>query len=151
MSSSPVLGLYFKVSFTKIGGLDTEINFQEVTGLGASIDVETLEEGGNTYFTYNLPKKTKNEKIVLKRALTKPAESKELLEWIENAIYNFDFKPIELKVILLNSNKVPIKGWSFSYVIPTKIDYSGMNAITQALIIETLELSYLYASPINDN
>ena len=148
--SSPVLGLYFKVSFTRPEVLEAEINFQEVTGVGASIDFETLEEGGNTYFTYNLPKKTKNDKIVLKRALTESAEAKDLLAWAEKAIYNFDFKPLEVKVILLNSNKDPIKGWSFSYVIPTKIEYSGINAITQALVIETLELSYLYAAPINN-
>lgn len=146
----PVLGLYFKVSFTRKGVLDTEINFQEVTGLGSSLDVETLEEGGNTFFTYNLPKKTKNDKIVLKRAMTESSEAKDLLKWVEKAIYNFDFKPLEVKVILLNSNKDPIKGWSFSYVIPTKVEYTGLNAITQALVIETLELSYLYATPIND-
>lgn len=148
--NTPVLGLYFKVSFTRAGVFDTEINFQEVTGLGASLDVETLEEGGNTFFTYNLPKKTKNDKIVLKRAISESAEAKELLNWAEKAIYNFDFRPLEVKVILLNSNKEPIKGWSFSYVIPTKIEYSGLNAITQALVIETLELSYLYATPINN-
>lgn len=146
----PVLGLYFKVSFTRPGILDTEINFQEVTGLGTSVDFEALEEGGNTFFTYNLPKKTKNDKIVLKRAISETLEAKELLDWAEKSIYNFDFKPLEVKVILLNANKDPIKGWSFSYVIPTKIEYSGLNAITQALVIETLELSYLYATPINN-
>ena len=150
MHTTPVLGLYFKVSFTRPGVLETEVNFQEVTGLGASLDLETLEEGGNTFFTYNLPKKTKNDKIVLKRAISESSEAKELLKWAEKAIYNFEFKPLEVKIILLNSNKDPIKGWSFSYVIPTKIEYSGLNAITQALVIETLELSYLYATPINN-
>lgn len=144
----PILGLYFKVSFTRKEEMDTEVDFQEVTGLGSSLEMETLEEGGNTFFTYNLPKKTKNDKIVLKRAITDPAEANDLLSWAEKAIYNFDFKPVEVKVILLNSNKDPIRGWSFSYVIPTKIEYSGVNAITQALVIETLELSYLYSTPI---
>lgn len=147
---TPVLGLHFKVSFTGGNDFNEEVDFQEVTGLGISLDVETLEEGGNTFFTYNLPKKTKNEKITLKRAISETEKAKKILKWAEDALYNFEFEPLEIKVILLNDKGDPIKGWSYSYVIPTKIDYAGLNATSQALVIETLELSYLYATPINN-
>lgn len=147
---TPVLGLHFKVSFDGDSNLKHEIDVQEVTGLGASLELETLEEGGNTFFTYNLPKKTKNEKIILKRALCEEDQSKKIIKWAEDAIYNFDFKPLDLSVVLLNDKHEPIKSWNFFFVIPTKIDYSGMNAISQSLIIETLELNYLRSSPNNN-
>ncbi len=148
---TPLLGLHFKVSFDGDPSLKQEIDFQEVSGLGTSLETETLEEGGNTLFTYHLPKKTKNEKITLKRSVCETDKAKSIIKWVEDAIYNFTFKPLEIKILLLNSNHEPIKGWSFSYVTPSKIDYSGINAVNQALVIETLELNYLYSTPIHND
>lgn len=145
---TPILGLHFKVSFNGDPDLNGDYAFQEITGLGVSLDFETLEEGGNTFFTYNLPKKTKNEKIILKRAILESDQAKNIIKWAENALYDFDFKPLEVNVILLNDKNDPIRGWSFSYVVPSKIEYSGINAVSQSMVIETLELSYLYSKPI---
>ena len=145
---SPILGLHFKVNFSGDPKVNADLDFQEVTGLGVSLDFETLEEGGNTFFTYNLPKKTKNEKITLKRAVVNSDKAKEMINWAEKAMYDFDFKPLEVTVILLNEEHDPIKGWSFSYVIPSKIEYSGINAVSQAMVIETLELNYLFSKPL---
>ena len=145
---TPILGLHFKVSFPGDPKLNGDYAFQEVTGLGVSLDFETLEEGGNTFFTYNLPKKTKNEKIVLKRAVLESDHAKNIIKWAESALYDFDFKPLEVNVILLNDKNAPIRGWSFSYVIPSKIEYSGINAVSQSMVIETLELCFLYSKPL---
>lgn len=147
---TPVLGLHFKVSFKSEPLLNLEVDFQEVAGLTVSMEFETLEEGGNTFFTYNLPKKTKYEKLSLKRALLATDQAKDLVKWAEDGLYNFDFQPIEVKIFLLNEEHDPLRGWSFSYAIPSKIEYSGVNAVSQAIVIETLELSYLYAKPLKD-
>ena len=142
-----MLVLHFMVTFLGIPDVVGGIGFTEVTGLGTSLEVEPLTEGGNTYYTYQLPVRTKNEKLVLKRGKADIPLSP-LIMWAEAALYQFEFFPLEVQVFLLNDLHIPIKGWYFSKAIPTKIDYSGINAMSQAVVIETLELSYQYSTPI---
>lgn len=144
---SPMLGLHFMVTFLGLPDLVGGIGFSEVTGLGTSLEVESLEEGGNTSYTYQLPKRTKGDKLTLKRAKSDIPLSP-LIVWAEAALYQFEFFPLEVQVLLLNEKSIPIKGWYFSKVFPVKIDYSGVNSVTQSLVIETLELNYQFSSPI---
>lgn len=142
-----MLGLHFMVSFLGLPDLGAAIGFTEVTGLSTSLEFEALEEGGNTSYTYQLPKRTKGDKLVLKRPQSDIPLSA-LVLWAEKALYHFDFFPLEVQVLLLNEQSIPIKGWYFSKAIPVKLEYSGLNAGTQALVIETLELNYQYATPL---
>lgn len=143
-----MLGLHFMVTFLGLPDVVGGIGFSEVSGLGTSMEYEPLDEGGNTSFTYQLPKKTKNEKLVLKRAKTDMLLSP-LILWAETALYYFEFFPLEVQVMLLNEKSEPIKGWYFSKATPIKIDYSGLNSVSQSLVIETLELTYQFSTPIN--
>ena len=48
---------------------DEAAQFQEVSGLEAEIEVETVIEGGENHFVHKLPKSAKHPNLVLKRGI----------------------------------------------------------------------------------
>jgi len=102
-----------------------------------------LPEGGENRYVHKLPVKAKFPNLILKRALF-PAKS-ELLEWAQNAIYNFEFKPLTVIVSLLNENHDPVRTWNFYSAFPVKIQVSEFKAQDNAAVIETLELAYKFS------
>jgi len=143
----PLAGFHFSVSFSGLEPADIDSRFSEVFGLSAEMETLKLKEGGENRFTHELPVKTSFPHLVLKRAVF-PVDSK-VIEWAEEALFNFSFRPLEVQVKLLNDQHSPVKGWNFKGVFPVKIEYSALNAQDNKLLIETLELAYQFARPLN--
>ncbi|CAA0120006.1 Uncharacterised protein [BD1-7 clade bacterium] len=141
MADLPLV-FYFRVEFLfSDGQSDIDMRFQEVSGLGAEIGVEEFNEGGENRFSRKLPGRAKFGNLVLKRAM---AADSRLVEWIESAVYGFEFEPVDLLVSLLNENGDPLFTWSFTRAWPVKWQAADLNATESALAIETIELSYDY-------
>lgn len=138
----PPAGFHFSVKFFGLGK-DNDSQFQEVSGLTAEVSVEELIVGGENKFTYRLPTRSKYNNLVLKRGMLKDSD---LVEWFRKAIEDFDFKPVNLTVNLLDENHQPLSTWDFVAAYPVKWVISDFKAMENGLVVETIELAYQYFS-----
>jgi len=136
----PPVGFHFEVRFLGIGG-DNDAQFQEVSGLSAEIGVEELTVGGENKFTYRLPTRAKYSNLILKRGMLKDSG---LIDWFKKAIEEFEFKPVNISVKLLNENHQTLTSWDFINAYPVKWAISDFKALENSLVVETIELSYQY-------
>lgn len=136
----PPVGFHFKVEFLNLGN-DNDCRFQSVSGLSVEYDVESFKEGGENRFEHKLPVRTKYADLALKRGML--TDSK-VIEWCLNAFQKRDFKPAEIDITLLNENHTAIKTWHVHKAWPRKWSVSDMNAMENAIVVETMELSYTH-------
>ena len=139
--SSPAVGFHFLVVFELFPQLPYDLQFQEVSGLNVTIETEPLKEGGENRFVHQLPVRTNFNYIVLKRG-KQPGSG--ILFWAKNAIENFEFKPANVMISLLNDDHLPLYNWYVIGAIPKRLELSAFNAERSEVVIETLTLGYQY-------
>lgn len=116
-------------------------SFQEVSGINVKLDTETIKEGGENRFSHRLPNPPKYENLVLKRGMVL---SSALIVWARKAVEQFTFAPQNVIVNLLDEKGKPLASWSFVKAYPVALKVSDFKAQDNAVVIETLELSYDY-------
>ncbi len=136
----PPWGFYYKVEFS-IGKNKNDVRFQSVSGLSVEYEYEEYKEGGENRFVHKLPVRTKYADLVLKRGMLTDSE---VIKWCLAAFRDRDFKPSDIDIILMNEKGDPLRTWSITHAIPKKWIVSDLNANENALVIETLELTYQY-------
>jgi phage tail-like protein len=136
----PPWGFYYKVEFS-IGKNKNDVRFQSVSGLSVEYEYEEYKEGGENRFVHKLPVRTKYADLVLKRGMLTDSE---VIKWCLAAFRDRDFKPSDIDIILMNEKGDPLRTWSITRAIPKKWTVSDLNANENALVIETLELTYQY-------
>lgn len=136
----PPWGFYYKVEFD-ISKNKNDVRFQTVSGLTVEYDMEEYKEGGENRFTHKLPVRTKYADMVLKRGMLTDST---VIEWFLDAFRNREFVPANVNVILMNEKSEPLRTWKVAHAIPKKWTVSDLNANENALVIETMELSYRY-------
>ena len=137
----PPVGFHFSVKFENLGTDDKDHQFQSVSGLSVDIETEEIAEGGENRFKHKLPVKTKFPNLVLKRGLL--IDSK-VINWCKDAIENFEFKPVDIIVTLLNSEHKPLQYWKVIHAYPVKWSVEDFNAQESKLVVESFELTYNY-------
>ena len=136
----PPWGFYYKVEFA-ISGNPGDIRFQSVSGLSVEYDYESFREGGENRFEHKLPVRTKYGDLILKRGMLVDSE---LINWFNRAFRDRQFEPSDISVILLNEKGEPLKTWKIAHAIPKRWLVSDLNSAENAIVIETLELTYRY-------
>ncbi|MBB4079696.1 phage tail-like protein [Lewinella aquimaris] len=136
----PMVGFHFRVSFG-LGAADLDANFQSVTGLEASIDVETIKEGGENRYEHGLPGRAKYSALTLKRGMLKNAQS-DITKWCVDAFKNNRVVPIDLEVTLLGEDHAPRVVWKVIHAWPKSWKFNELNAEKGEVFLETLELQY---------
>ena len=136
----PPWGFYYKVEFD-ISKNKNDVRFQTVSGLSVEYDMEEFKEGGENRFTHKLPVRTKYSDMVLKRGMLTDSE---VIQWCLKAFRDREFKPSDVNVILMNEKGEPLRTWKVAHVVPKKWLISDLNAHENALVIETLEMTYRY-------
>jgi phage tail-like protein len=139
--SYPQVGFHFLVAFELFPQFPNDVRFQEVTGLTATMEMEPFKEGGENRFVHQLPVRSSYSELVLKRGKFMGSG---ILHWCKNAIENFEFKPTNIMISLLNDDHLPLYNWYVINAIPKKLDVSGFNAERSEVVIETMTLSYQY-------
>ena len=139
--SYPAVGFHFLVTFELFPQLPYDLQFQEVSGLNVTMESEPFKEGGENRFIHQLPVRTSYSDLVLKRG---KCAGSGVLHWAKNAIENFEFKPANVMISLLNDDHLPLYNWYVINAIPKKLEISGFNAERSEVVIETLTLSYQY-------
>lgn len=137
----PPTGFHFIVRFEGLGNNVLDHQFQAVEGLSTTLETEEVAIGGENRFKHVLPVRTKYANLVLKRGML--LESK-VVEWCVDAIEHFEFKPINLTIILLNELHVPLKTWNVVKAYPVKWEIDSLNSMESKLVTETIELTYQY-------
>jgi phage tail-like protein len=134
----PPLGFHFKVEFANLSG---EYQFQSVSGLNVELETEQIAEGGENRFKHKLPVSTRYPNLVLKRGIKVDSA---LTKWCREALEDFDIKPTNITISLLNENHEPLMTWNVVHAYPLKWSVSEFNAEKSQLAIESIELAYNY-------
>ena len=134
----PPLGFHFKVEFANLSG---EYQFQSVSGLNVELETEQIAEGGENRFKHKLPVSTRYPNLVLKRGIKVDSA---LTKWCREALEDFDIKPTNITISLLNEKHEPLMTWNVVHAYPLKWSVSEFNAEKSQLAIESIELAYNY-------
>jgi len=145
MTYYPPVAFHFKVEIGLSNLSANDIRFQEVSGLSRELGVEQVVEGGENRFEHRLPARGTFGNLVLKRGMLNDSA---VIDWIENAIENFDFKPSDVLVSLLDEKHNPIAAWSFIAAWPVKWSLGAFDANKNEVVVETLELAYRYFTKV---
>jgi phage tail-like protein len=127
-------------------------SFSDVSGLEASFETESYQEGGRNERTLRFPKPAKFPNLVLKRGVTARTD---LWDWYVQVLTS-DKSAIRKSglVILFDRNgppgvpalagltRIPIGAWMFERAIPEKLQGPTLDARGNNVAIETLELSH---------
>lgn len=136
----PPWGFYYKVEFD-ISKNKNDVRFQGVSGLSVEYDMEEYKEGGENRFTHKLPVRTKYADLVLKRGMLTDSS---VVEWFLKAFRDRELAPTNVAVILMNEKSEPLRTWKVAHAVPKKWIVSDLSANDNAIVIETMELSYQY-------
>jgi phage tail-like protein len=141
----PPVGFHFIVHFNGLQPTGLDNMFQSVSGLSASIETEELAVGGQNRYMHVLPVRTKYPNLVLKRGMLVESQ---VIKWCQDAIENFEFKPIDLQIMLLNEYHIPITVWNVIHAYPIRWEVDELNSMENKLVTETIELTYHYYNVI---
>jgi len=136
----PPVGFHFRVEVIGLSS-DDDIRFTEVGGLSAEFVTEELAEGGEHRFVQKYPVRTKYPELTLKRGLL---VNSKVIEWVRQCLEDFQIKPRNIDVILLNDEHQPLLTWHVIGAYPTKWTVSDLNASNNAIVTESLQLFYQY-------
>ena len=135
----PAVGFHFAVTFELFPQSPVDMMFQEVNGLSVTVGTETIAEGGENRFVHKLPTRTEYTEIELKRGMFIGSG---LVNWCIQAIENFEFKPTNLTITLLNELHVPVAGWYVVNAYPIQWNITSLDANKNEVVIESIKLSY---------
>jgi phage tail-like protein len=127
----PVGELRFKVV---LPGVDLG-RFRECTGLAAEIECKDYNEGGVNDRVHKLPTRMKYPNLVLKRGVT---YEDALLQWLWKTQH--EAQRINVTVSLMGPNGEPVRSWVFAEAFPIKWTGPNMNAGSNQVATETLEI-----------
>lgn len=136
----PPWGFYYKVEFG-ISQNKNDSRFQTASGLAVEYEYESFKQGGENRYEHKLPLRTKYSDMVLKRGMLTDSA---VIEWCMDAFRDRKFSPTDVNVILMNEQGEPLRTWKVAGAIPKKWSVSDFNANDNAIVIETLELTYRY-------
>jgi phage tail-like protein len=127
----PVGELRFKI---QLPGVDLG-RFRECTGLAAEIEVKDYNEGGVNDRVHKLPTRMKYPNLVLKRGVT---YEDALLKWLWKTQH--ETQRINVTVSLMGPNGQPVREWVFQEAFPIKWTGPNLNAGSNQVATETLEI-----------
>ncbi|MBL0741133.1 phage tail protein [Chryseolinea lacunae] len=146
MTPYPPLGFHFRVTFELSPQVADDTRFQEVSGFEVEMEMESYTEGGQNRFTWQVPKRARYSDITLKRGLLVGSK---LIGWCRDGLENFTFAPINVTIALLNEKHEPVMSWYVVSAIPKKWSVSSFNAEDNAIVVESITLSYRYFNIVN--
>lgn len=136
------VAFHFKVNIDGVSD-NVDAAFQEVDGLSAEVEVESVVEGGENRFVHRLPKAVKHQNLKLKRGIA--PDDGTLAKWCKSVLENDFSKPIEPKDILValcDADGDPVRSWSIGNAFPVKWEVAGFDAMKNEIAMETVELAF---------
>jgi phage tail-like protein len=137
----PPVGFHFKVEVLDLPPNDGDVRFSEVAGLSVEMATEEVTEGGENRYIQKYPTRTKYPELVLKRGLLLNSE---VLKWIRDCVQDYRITPKNVDVKLLNEKHEPLLTWHLVKAYPTKWAASDLNAASNSVVVESMQLFYQY-------
>jgi phage tail-like protein len=116
-----------------------DTRFQKVSGLSAEVETDVIAEGGQNLYTQQVPTRGSYHNLVLERGLVTGSP---LNMEFNVALSLFRFTPSNVLVTLFNDESHPLAGWLFMNAYPVKWAVADLDALENAVLIETMELTY---------
>lgn len=142
MSYDPTPAFHFRVTFGGQSNLDT--SFQQVSGIGAKVEIEKVPEGGQD--DRILPIRSTYQNLVLKRGIA--GLDSELVKWCDIWMSAWRTGAVvttkDVVVSLLDKDQNPLHAWSFAQAYPVEWGLGALDAQKNEVAIETIELTYQY-------
>jgi len=113
--------------------------FREAKGLGADLEVLGYAEGGNNGFVHQLPVRHSWSRIVLQRGVVKDPV---LWNWYESGLTQSLGARRDGSVLLLRPDGSKLMAWNFKGGIAAKWTGPDLNAMDNAVAIESLEIAH---------
>jgi len=125
------------------------MGFQEITGLGGSVDVREVKEAGSKY-THIFPRTARSDTITLRRGMT---ASRAMWQWF-NDVRNWEkgmpsyARTLTISLLLtidpIGVGPVSFEVWKFDILDAWPSEWNGpsLNANTEDLAFESLVLHY---------
>ncbi len=133
---------YFKVVFSAESGV-SDTSFKEVSGIGNEMQTEEISECGENGYVLKLPKGFTHSKLVLKRGIADlDSPLVKYCKTIFEGGLDSIITTVEIMVYLMNEDKTPIRGWSFTNAYPVKWDIDSFESMKNEVAIETIEFEY---------
>lgn len=116
----------------------TEGSFSKVSGIGAEIQIDDVDEGGMNYSTHKIPVRVKYSNITLEKGITK---SKELFQWFSQSCEGI-IKKRDFSIILSDNGGETIRRWNFTQGYPVRWEADGLDAQGSEILLERMEICY---------
>ena len=153
----PPPGFFFTVSVAGTGtslqlssGYDS--GFQEVSGLDATFETESVPEGGLNGYVHKLPKVGKYPNLVLRRGYLTKASF--LSEWAAQTVGASLAQPIltqTLVVMLWGPDQATLAEWRCIRAWPVRWVTGPFDSAKNQVLTESLEFAYAYLERVPQN
>ncbi|HTI28303.1 MAG TPA: phage tail protein [Kutzneria sp.] len=120
-----------------VGGDDLGA-FHTCAGLGARVEVEQFQEGGNNGFVWQLPSRITWTNITLTRPLT--SDTTKVADWLAQTIRRVARKDGE--IVALEPNLTPIARWQVLGIVPVNWQGPSFDPGRSEAAVETLEIAH---------
>ncbi len=133
----PLPKFHFQVEW---GG--TRIGFTEITGLSFETEVIEYREGSSpVYNKRKQPGLTKYSNVILKRGVFL-GDFEFFSLWKKTMMFQEGKEKFrrDINIKLLDEEHKPVITWSLSRAWPTKVEYGDLNADSNEILIESMEL-----------
>jgi len=113
--------------------------FQEVTGLGGTLEVVSYAEGGRNDSVHQLPLRNTWNRITLKRGVVR---DRVLWTWYQTGLADSLGARRDGAVILLGNEGLPAMAWAFHGGLAAKWSGPDLHGEQNAVAIESLEIAH---------
>jgi len=113
-------------------------NFHSCSGLGAQIELEQHVEGGNNFFTWQLPSRITWSNITLTRPVT--ADTSKIATWLAQIIRQA--QPEDGEIVALEPDLTPITRWQVLGIVPVRWQGPSFDPADSQPAVETLEIAH---------
>jgi phage tail-like protein len=140
--SFPPAAFHFTVHLDPAAG-GGEAMFQEVSGIGAEVETEAVQVGGDNRFVHALPKGVKHPRLVLKRGVA--AVDSGLVRWCRQTLEGGLAQSVltrQIEVHLMDQGGEALWRWRFTGAYPVKWSAEPFGSTKQEVALQSVELAY---------
>lgn len=112
--------------------------FTECSGLAMEREVLDYTEGGTNHFVHQLPGRVKQNRIILKHGLA----GNDLWRWFQTGLYDGKVERHNISIVLFTPALMVHTWWDIKDAFPVKWSGPTLNAGSNELTVETLELAH---------
>lgn len=141
MADAPSVSNCFLVNFLFSGVVPSplDVSFQRVSGLSRELVVSQQREGGENVRNTWLAEKVNHGSLVLERGVMAATP---LTVQFDRILRRESTAFVNVVIMLLNPDFLPLTTWTLSRALPVRWQMGDMDANSDTVLINTLELRY---------